>query len=385
VADAADDLARGTMLAGRYLIEARIGSGTMGTVFEVTHALTRHRRALKLLRVDVAADREMRERFLREVSAAGRIGNPHIVEVLDAGVLDDGRGYLVTELLEGESLAALLARRTKLPIPELADIVAQACDALHAAHESGIVHRDVKPANIWIANAGGRALVKLLDFGVCKFAGDLTHAPDLTADPSSLGTPSYMSPEQVRGLADVDGRADVWALGVILYLASSGRRPFSARTLPELAVAIDRGRIEPLAEAELPDDFREVVERAMAIEREDRYPTARALAEALAPFIGTDRPIVRAPRRRRSPLVLIGIAVATIVAATLAVLLPRAERANAPFPTSAPSATSVVATAASTSAPPMSVIAQPSASLPIVVTPRPPTASDSLLRENPYR
>lgn len=283
-------LEAGTVLGGRFRILGEIGAGTMGTVYAVEHELTRHRRALKLLHPALRAHPETWARFRREATIAARLGCPQVVEVLDAGELEEGHAYVLMELLEGESMASLLARRAPLPVPRIAALVREAALGLHAAHEAGIVHRDVKPANLFVCD-GGR--VKVLDFGICRFDPELTQLESETMDPSVLGTPAYMAPEQVRGARDLDRRVDVWALGAILHLGATGARPFRAGTVTELAVAIDRGHRVSLAEVApaLPAAFASVIDRAMALERDDRFPTAAALADALAPFAAGAEPV----------------------------------------------------------------------------------------------
>jgi len=260
----------------------------MGSVYEIEHQLTKHRRALKLLHKSMAAMPSVVERFLREASAAGRVGNPHIVETFDAGVLDTGEPYLVMEILRGEPLSARIAAG-KMPISEVVDLVGQAAAGVHAAHEAGIVHRDLKPDNLFITEGpDGRPFVKILDFGISKFDPQKTGGLQLTQEGAALGTPYYMPPEQIRGEGSLDARADVYALGVILYECLAGVRPFEAETLAHLAILIHTGQPVPIAQhrSDLPPDFAALVHAAMATERGQRTQSAgelRSLLERYGP------------------------------------------------------------------------------------------------------
>ena len=276
-------LAPGTVLAGKFRVVSRLGEGGMGSVYEIEHELTKHRRALKLLHKSMAALPSVVERFLREASAAGRVGNPHIVETFDAGVLDSGEPYLVMEILRGEPLSSRIANG-KMPIAEVVDLVGQAAAGVHAAHLAGIVHRDLKPDNLFITEgADGRPFVKILDFGISKFDSKSTGGLQLTQEGAALGTPYYMPPEQIRGESNLDARADVYALGVILYECLSGVRPFEAETLAHLAILIHTGQPTAIAQhrSDLPPGFAELVHRAMATDRGQRLPSAGDLRSAL--------------------------------------------------------------------------------------------------------
>ncbi|MFZ5891037.1 MAG: protein kinase domain-containing protein [Myxococcota bacterium] len=273
----------GNILAGKLRIVRPLGVGGMGAVFEVEHELTRHRRALKLLHPQMAGIPSVVERFLREASAAGRIGNPHIVETFDAGRLETGEPYIVMELLSGKTLAEILEQRGPLPIDAACDILIQACDAVSAAHAAGIVHRDLKPENLFLCGPN-LSFVKILDFGVSKFDSATTGVDGLTLEGSPIGTPYYMSPEQVRGEKTIDARADVYALGVLFYECLTGRKPFVAETLPHLAVLIYQGKYATPSQVRsgLPPAADIVVSRAMASDRSERYATAAELAAAVS-------------------------------------------------------------------------------------------------------
>jgi tRNA A-37 threonylcarbamoyl transferase component Bud32 len=289
----------GTLVAGKLRVIRLLGTGGMGAVYEVEHELTKHRRALKILHPRVAQSPTIVARFLREASAAARIGNRHIAETFDAGRLESGEPYLLMELLKGETLDGRVQRLGTLEPDDLADLVSQACDGVAAAHEAGIVHRDLKPENLFVTTKDGLAFVKVLDFGISKFDPERTGSMGATADGALMGTPFYMSPEQVRGAGSVDLRADVYSLGVILYECACGVRPYEATAFGQIAILIHEGRARPLAErrSSLPPAFCDVVHRAMAVDRDLRYPTARALAEALEPFRGA---AIAAPEVRTS-------------------------------------------------------------------------------------
>jgi eukaryotic-like serine/threonine-protein kinase len=276
----------GTLLAGKLRIVRLLGAGGMGAVYEVEHLITKHRRALKLLHPQFVAYPHVIERFLREASAAGRIGNPHIIETFDAGQLESGEPYLVMELLEGQSLSDLMEKKGALSLTEAAELMRQACTGVQAAHDAGIVHRDLKPDNMFITQKDGRPFVKILDFGVSKFDPGLTGGLGMTQEGATLGTPYYMPPEQIRGDKHIDARADIYALGVILYECVAGNRPFNADTLAHLAVLIHEGNPLPLAQVrpDMPPRFVEVVHRAMAKDKDKRQASARELADQLATF-----------------------------------------------------------------------------------------------------
>ena len=274
-------LSPGTLVANRLEVIRLLGEGGMGSVYEVEHRVTKHRRALKILRPELAERPALRERFVREASAAGRIGNPHIVETYDTGELDSGEPYLLMELLQGRSLGAWLKADGRLPLAVAVNLALQACEGLEAAHQAGIVHRDIKPDNLFIT--GDQAFVKLLDFGVSKFDPLRTYESALTVEGAPLGTPFYMPPEQVRGELTSTPQADIYALGVVLYECVTGKRPFEAASLPELGVRIHQGRYTPASALvpDLPKRLDLILARALALEPERRHPSARALAEDL--------------------------------------------------------------------------------------------------------
>jgi serine/threonine-protein kinase len=275
----------GLVLDGTYLIKERIGAGGMGVVYRAEHLRLGKPLAVKLLRPEFLFDAENLERFRREAIAAGRIGSPHIVEVSDLGRAPDGAPFLVMELLEGRSLADLLRETPVLPVPHIAEIVCQILRGLAAAHERGIVHRDLKPENVYLVRGrDGRPFVKLLDFGVAKILGD--RSMTLTAAGMTVGTPRYMSPEQAQGRVDVDGRADVWAAGALLYYGLCGHPPFDGPRAAMVMAAILTTDPSPLANRRpgLDPALEAIVARALTRDREARYPTAAAFEADLRPF-----------------------------------------------------------------------------------------------------
>ncbi len=207
-----------------------MSEGGMGTIYEAEHVLMRRRFAVKVLRRELGAHDILVQRFLNEARATNEIRHPNIVEVIDAGILPSGLPYFVMELLLGENLAERLARSGPLSLPLAVDIALQTASAVHAAHEYGIVHRDLKPENLFLTTdprVAGHELVKVLDFGIAKLRGEVS--PVRTNAGAVLGTPAYMSPEQCRGLPDnVDRRADIYSLGVILYEMLCGAPPFDS-------------------------------------------------------------------------------------------------------------------------------------------------------------
>ena len=292
--------ARDTVLGQKLRVVRLVGQGGLGEVYEVEHLLTRHRRALKVLKSQWRSDTELVERFLREASAAGHIGNPHIVETYDAGTLEDGSPYLLMELLDGQSLDVVLRWNGRLDVGVAARLMMQVCDAVAAAHDAGIIHRDLKPENLFLLKRDGHHFVKVLDFGISKFDTVLTGHAKVTDTFTSLGTPLYMSPEQMRSSKAVDVRTDVYALAVILYEAISGAPPFAATSFAELAAMALRGEAKSLnmVAPDVPLLLSRIVARAMAPDRNQRHPSVRAFADELEPFASSGvTSLTELPRR----------------------------------------------------------------------------------------
>mgnify|MGYP001062724726 FL=1 len=214
----------GDLLAGKYRIERVLGRGGMGVVVSAVHEALDERVALKFLLPEALANQEAVQRFLREARAAVKIRSEHVARVTDVGTLESGAPYMVMEYLDGVDLARYLESRGPLPVPEAVEYMLQACEALAEAHALGIVHRDLKPANLFrIERVDGTPSIKLLDFGISKV---IAHQVALTQTSSMLGSPLYMAPEQMTSSKHVDARADVWALGIILFELVTGEPPF---------------------------------------------------------------------------------------------------------------------------------------------------------------
>jgi serine/threonine-protein kinase len=292
----------GHLVANRYRVKALLGEGGMGAVYEAEHVLLGRPVALKRLHPTLAADDVAVRRFQLEARAAAATGHPHVVDILDLGFAEDGAPYLVMELLSGEPLSGVLERDDSLSPPRACRIAMQVLDALEAVHARGIVHRDLKPDNVFLSRSPrGDGHVKVVDFGISKIRGDRDEGLGLTGTGVLLGTPYYMSPEQARGALDLDSRVDLYAVGVILYEALCGRRPFAGDNYHALLHAVLEGDPVPL-ETRAPAvsrDLADIVRWAMAPDRERRVDRASELRRALEPFAGTagdDRPSDAAKR-----------------------------------------------------------------------------------------
>ena len=274
------------LVGGKYRIVRLIARGGMGVVYEAQHTVVRRRFAIKFLRRDLAERRDILARFQREAETAGALENENVTASVDFGISDDGTPYIVMEYLVGESVAALLAREGRLPVHRAADLVAQACRGVEAAHAAGIVHRDLKPQNLFVSRReDGTDLLKVLDFGVAKLQA-IDDATAATGTGILLGTAAYMSPEQARGEKMVDRRADVYALGAILYELVSRRKPHPGDSQNAILHHIATHPAVPLdsVQRDLPAELVEAVGRALASDPAARPPSAGALAQELAPF-----------------------------------------------------------------------------------------------------
>jgi serine/threonine-protein kinase len=257
-----------------------LGGGAMGSVWVAEHLTLETTVAVKFIHARFGRDPELFERFAGEAKAAARIKSPHVVQMLDHGIMEDGTPYMVMELLEGQSLAGCLEREGWLAYDDIARIITQVSRALVKAHERGIVHRDIKPENIFLSPSEDGPFVKLLDFGVAKFLAMPTRKE--THPGAVIGTAEYLSPEQVISTRLVDHRADVWAMAVVAYEMLTGDVPFTGETLGAVCTAIVRGSFTPPSELRrgCPTAVDEVFARAFERELPKRYASARDFAAA---------------------------------------------------------------------------------------------------------
>ncbi len=277
----------GEVLADKYVVERVLAEGGMGVVVAARHNQLGRRVALKFLLPELCTQKEVVARFLREAQSMTSIQNEHVARVLDVGTTAEGAPYMVMEFLEGEDLGQMLERRGRLGTEEAVEFVLQGMEAVAEAHLHGIVHRDLKPSNLFVTQRpDGSPLVKVLDFGISKVstegaAADLTHAQGL------LGSPLYMAPEQIRSSRSVDVRADVWALGIILYELMCGHTPFDdAETVQAVLAAIVADDPPSLQSVrpDVPAGLSDIVARCLKRPRDERFATVAELATALHPF-----------------------------------------------------------------------------------------------------
>ncbi len=295
----------GDVLDGKYLVDRLLGEGGMGAVALATHQLRKARVALKFMNPVYLAVPGAVERFHNEAVAASQIESDHCVQIMDVGVLPTGGPYLVMEYLQGVDLSELLQRdgRPGLPTERAVHFVLQVLRGLQAAHAKGIVHRDMKPSNCFVVTKDGEDdFVKLLDFGISKVRQPGEAA--LTQTNSALGTPLYMSPEQAKRPKDVDGRSDIYSVGVILYELLTGRTPFFSESGEFTEILFKLFTTEPphisTARPDLPPALAHAVHTALAREVEQRYPSVLAFAEGLLPF-ASERSVHLVQRMRGQP------------------------------------------------------------------------------------
>ncbi|MFT3713202.1 MAG: protein kinase [Archangium sp.] len=285
----AGELIEGTKVAGRYVVVRLLGRGGMGAVYEARHEELGKLVALKVLLPKFAEDTELVARFFREARAAAAIHHPGIVDIYDLG-RDGSLAFIAMELLKGEELTTRIRFGSPLGPAFVAAVGLEIAEALSAAHERGVIHRDIKPQNIFLAEHGrDREVVKILDFGIAKLTEGEPLDAQLTRTGQVFGTPLYMAPEQAHARKDLDARIDVYAIGAVLYEALAGAPPFEADSYPSLMLKIVGEPPRPLLSLrpELPPALVELVGRAMAKDRDHRFSTTRELADALASLLQT--------------------------------------------------------------------------------------------------
>ncbi len=291
---AANDPFVGHVLATRYRIDRVVADGGMGRVYEGIELGTERRLAIKILHQDIAQDAVNIERFKREAETSHALESPYVVEVFDfsnekpAPGRPEGAWYLVMEFLDGDELRAVLDRDKTITPERIVRIMAQASIALDSAHSKGFVHRDLKPDNLFLVKSDKGDTVKLLDFGSVKFTRGQDRGQKLTVMGTTIGSPFYMSPEQARGAADLDHRADVWALGAMLYEMVVGKVPFLAPNGPQILFKIlgEEPEIPSFANDSAPPELDDVITRALAKDRDKRFQSCSELANAVGHAFG---------------------------------------------------------------------------------------------------
>ncbi len=295
-ASATDVVAVGDVIAGKFRVDRVLGAGGMGVVVEARDIDLDERVAIKLLLPAALERPDLVARFRREARAAVKIKSEHIAQVIDVGSREDGSPFIVMEYLEGYDLSKPIRKNARLPIRTAVDYIMQACEALAEAHALGIVHRDIKPPNLFLTlRADGSPCIKVLDFGISKVIGgidtpegvEVTEAT-LTQTSVVLGSPRYMAPEQISKPKSVDARADIWGIGTTFYRIVTGTAPYDGSTLPEIfaAILMNPNGPAPIHQhcPDAPPELDGVIRRCMRIQPAERWANIGDLAAALAPF-----------------------------------------------------------------------------------------------------
>jgi serine/threonine-protein kinase len=276
----------GSIVNGKYRIVRVLGDGGMGSVYEAHHAVLGTRVAIKVLHPELVRRSGLVERFLQEARVVAQIRSPYVVQVIDVDRTPEGHAFIVMELLEGEALSAVLDRQRRLPVPLACSYAVQILSALEAAHALGVIHRDLKPENVIVTLVAGRPVLKLIDFGIAKARPTEPSQRSLTVAGVVMGTAQYMAPEQARSADSVDARADVYAVGVMLYEMIAGVRPLrgdSGEDARVIALRVERGEVIPLVQAfpGAPRELAGLVHHAMAARPEMRFGSAAQMRVAL--------------------------------------------------------------------------------------------------------
>lgn len=278
----------GDLVSGKYRIVRLIGDGGMGVVYEARHEVLGHGVALKFLHSDLAKRPGLTQRFMQEARVSATIQSAHVTHVTDVDTAQDGSPYLVMELLSGQSLQGMLDRQGKLVPDQAVDFALQILAGLEAAHAIGVVHRDMKPDNVFVTPSGGGPLLKLIDFGIAKLRASSEYSKGLTRAGVVMGTPEYMAPEQLVSAHTTDHRADIYSLGVMLFEMLSGLRPADGDDAEIIVAAVEAGRVRNLRELVpgLPEGLVQLIERATAPSRDARFENVSQMRLELAQFAG---------------------------------------------------------------------------------------------------
>lgn len=275
----------GLIVAGRYRLLRKLGQGGMGTVWQARNELIDREVAIKMMRPEAAANPVSLQRFFTEAKASGRLRHPNITEIFDLGQAEDGSPFLVLELLQGEALDSVLRRVPALSPVQTLLLGKAICSGLNVAHAKGIVHRDLKPANIYLHRDPITldVIPKILDFGISKVTGPEAIDHHATHTGTVVGSPTYMSPEQARGVSDIDARADLWSVGVLMYKCLTGRAPFNAANYNALMVSIMTEPHPPIQKwvPTVPTFVSDIIDSCLKKERTDRVSSAKAMLQLI--------------------------------------------------------------------------------------------------------
>jgi eukaryotic-like serine/threonine-protein kinase len=294
----------GQVVAGKYRIDKVISWGGMGVVLRARHIVLDEPVVIKVLRPALMEEDGMVARFTREARAASKIKSDHVVRVMDVDTLKSGMPIIVMEYLEGTDLTAVLREHGKLPVETAVRYIVEACDAIAEAHELGIVHRDLKPANLFLARRrDGKSIIKVLDFGISKIEGVTLSEADSTKPGTMLGSPRFMAPEQMMSMRDVDGRADIWSLGAILYKLLTGVAPFAGDTMPQVcSLVLNVDPVPPDSyRSEIPAELADIVLRCLQKNPAKRFASVAELVLALEPWCANAYAMTPAPRPLSDP------------------------------------------------------------------------------------